>query len=142
MKQTLIIFVTIILLIICYNLEQFGLAIGIAFYVSGCATMVLFQSMFHTDSDEQDVYKYDEYESDDDYDEPEFYSYLDFLNESNETIWDYFLLDMYDDDTLTFMSDDREKFYNDNIEKYSNQLEKQIKNEYVLGVIFDRHLNN
>ena len=142
MKQFLIIFVTIILLILCYNLEQFGLAIGIAFYVSGCATMVLFQNMFHTDSDEQDVYKYDEYVDTDDYDEPDFYSYHDFVNESSETIWDNFLTDMYGDDTLTFVSDDREQFYNENIEKYSYLLHRQICNEYQLGAIFDRHLNN
>ena len=143
MKQTLIIFVTIILLIICYNLEQFGLVIGIAFYVAGCATMILFQSMFHTDSDEEkDVYKYETYIDTDEYIEPEFYSYRDFLNESSETIWDNFLHDIYGDETVTFVSDDREQFYNDHIEKYSYLLHKQICNEYKLGAIFDRHLNN
>ena len=140
MKQFLIIFVTIILLIICYNLEQFGLVIGIAFYVAGCATMVLFQNWIHVG--DKSVYKYDEHIDIDEYIEPEFYSYHDFLNESSETIWDNFLADMYGDDTVTFVSDDREKFYNDNVEKYSNLLHKQICAEYELGTIFDRHLND
>lgn len=125
MKNVFIISASIVLLIVCYNLKHAGLTTGIIFYIAGCGTVLLCRKLFPNEGEET-FYKYDEYD-----DELEFYTYTTFRNESGDTIWDNFLADMYDDDTLSFVSDDREKFYNDNIEKYSNQLDAQIADESI-----------
>ena len=52
----------------------------------------------------------------------EYYSYKDFIKDSDDKLWNEFEDDFYSIDDNEPCSDDKQKFYEENIEKYSNKL--------------------
>ena len=116
MKRIISIIVASIAVALCYKFNQRELGLGIGMYVMGCISIVLFQMIFHK--------SVTEFEANFD---TEFNSYEDFIDSSDDTLWNKFVEEADVDVDFTSLSDDRKMFYEENIEKYSNLLDKQLK---------------
>lgn len=87
------------------------LLFGILCYISGIVTIDVWQSLFQT---KEQIF------------DGEYYSYKDFIHESDDKLWEEFDDDFYSIDDNEPCSDDKQMFYEENIEKYSNKLEQMF----------------